>query len=115
MQFPFSFVLFFLLFVSVSLYILLLLSFFYSLFLSLIFSLSYLSQGPQDLILSLFLHILTLSFKGLKMFLCSLAMWTMGSMYVYPSVLAHDLAAHNTTIYGSLISLTSSQIDMTGE
>ncbi|XP_070000613.1 facilitated trehalose transporter Tret1 isoform X2 [Penaeus vannamei] len=53
--------------------------------------------------------------QGLKMFLCSLAMWTMGSMYVYPSVLAHDLAAHNTTIYGSLISLTSSQIDMTGD
>ncbi|XP_037778821.1 facilitated trehalose transporter Tret1-like isoform X1 [Penaeus monodon] len=52
--------------------------------------------------------------QGLKMFMCSLAMWTMGSMYVFPSVLAHDLAAHNTTIYGSPITLTSSQVDMAG-
>ncbi|XP_042886104.1 facilitated trehalose transporter Tret1-like [Penaeus japonicus] len=52
--------------------------------------------------------------QGLKMFLCSLATWTMGSMFVFPSVLAHDLASHNTTIYGSHISFTSSQIDMTG-
>ncbi|XP_068244709.1 facilitated trehalose transporter Tret1-like [Palaemon carinicauda] len=47
-----------------------------------------------------------------KMFLCSLGMWSMGSMFAFPSVVANDLKQHNTTIYGSYISLSNSQLDM---
>ncbi|XP_066968806.1 facilitated trehalose transporter Tret1-like [Macrobrachium rosenbergii] len=50
--------------------------------------------------------------QGMKMFLVSLGKWSIGSMLTFPSVVANDLRQNNTTMFGTPISLTDSQMDM---
>lgn len=50
--------------------------------------------------------------QAFKVFLSSLGMWSMGSMFSFASVMASDLENNNTTIYGTPISLTNTQMDM---
>ncbi|XP_045599145.1 facilitated trehalose transporter Tret1 [Procambarus clarkii] len=52
--------------------------------------------------------------QGFKIFTVSLAMWFMGSVFVFPSVVAEDLSRHNTTLYGNTLALTPTQMDMMG-
>ncbi|XP_045605011.2 facilitated trehalose transporter Tret1 [Procambarus clarkii] len=52
--------------------------------------------------------------QALICFLASTGMWTMGSILAFPSVASQDLAADNTTIYGSSITLTRFQLDALG-
>nr|XP_053644763.1 facilitated trehalose transporter Tret1-like isoform X1 [Cherax quadricarinatus]XP_053644765.1 facilitated trehalose transporter Tret1-like isoform X1 [Cherax quadricarinatus]XP_053644766.1 facilitated trehalose transporter Tret1-like isoform X1 [Cherax quadricarinatus]XP_053644767.1 facilitated trehalose transporter Tret1-like isoform X1 [Cherax quadricarinatus]XP_053644768.1 facilitated trehalose transporter Tret1-like isoform X1 [Cherax quadricarinatus]XP_053644769.1 facilitated trehalos len=53
--------------------------------------------------------------QGFKIFIASLGTWIMGTMFVWPSVLAQDLSSQsNTTIYGTLLQYSSTQMDMAG-